>query len=199
MKTDKNLPFRLLFKQKRSELGLSQKDIAEKTNTSPTLISKYEKGLSKPRIETAKRIAEVLSIDLDTLIRSLDQDEVYLIKIPFYLDEMEDDSYFHIANDMLPSYIDTDNLLAYRQKGDAMSPLYKDGDTLLIDKLDKEASINSAFLVEIDDYNGIKLVSKNDFAKEYIIHSVNTNYQPIYVKTNEVNIIGRVIWCGRFM
>lgn len=199
MKIENNLPFKLLFKQKRSELGLSQKDVAEKTNTSPTLISKYEKGLSKPRIETAKRIAEVLSIDLDTLIRSLDQDEVYLIKIPFYLDKMEDDSYFHIANDMLPSYIDTDNLLAYRQKGDAMNPLYKDGDTLLIDKLDKEASINSAFLVEINDYNGIKLVSKNDFAKEYIIHSVNTNYQPIYVKTNEVNIIGRVIWCGRFM
>lgn len=198
MKIENNLPFKLLFKQKRSELGLSQKDVAEKTNTSPTLISKYEKGLSKPRIETAKRIAEVLSIDLDTLIRSLDQDEVYLIKIPFYLSEDNDNSSFHIASDMLPTYINAENLLAYRQKGDSMSPLYKDGDILLIDK-DKKTNTNSTFLIEIDGYSGIKLVSKNDFAKEYIIHSVNTNYQPIYVKTNEVNIIGRVIWCGRFM
>ncbi|MFU2126443.1 XRE family transcriptional regulator [Gallibacterium anatis] len=192
------LPFKQLMKEKRVIAKLSQKELANLTSITPALISKYENGLSKPRLETAKRIAEILKIDLDTLVKSLDQDEIYLIKIPFYLSEDNDNSSFHIASDMLPTYINAENLLAYRQKGDSMSPLYKDGDILLIDK-DKKTNTNSTFLIEIDGYSGIKLVSKNDFAKEYIIHSVNTNYQPIYVKTNEVNIIGRVIWCGRFM
>lgn len=194
-----NLPFKQLMKEKRTKLGLSQKELANLTNITPALISKYENGLSKPRIETAKRIAEVLNIDLDTLIKSLDQDEVYLIKIPFYLDEMDSDSYFHIASDMLPSYIDTDNLIAYRQKGESMAPLFQDGDLLLINKLDKEVKINSSFLLEIDGYSGVKQVSINDFSNEYIINSLNPNYHTIYVKQDKAKIIGRVIWCSRFI
>ncbi|WP_065236565.1 XRE family transcriptional regulator [Gallibacterium genomosp. 3] len=193
------LPFKQLMKEKRVIAKLSQKELANLTSITPALISKYENGLSKPRLETAKRIAEILKIDLDTLVKSLDQDEIYLIKIPFYLSEDNDNSSFHIASDMLPTYINAENLLAYRQKGDSMSPLYKDGDILLIDKLDKKTNTNSTFLIEIDGYSGIKLVSNNDFAKEYIIHSVNTHYQPIYIKQDKVSIIGRVIWHSHFI
>lgn len=199
MKNEKNLPFRLLFKQKRSELGFSQKDVAEKTNTSPTLISKYEKGLSKPRIETAKRIAEVLGIDLDTLIRSLDREDIHLIKIPFYTSNEIDDGYFHIASNMLPSYINSDNLITYRQLGDAMSPLFQNGDILLIDKSDKEVRTNKSFLIEIGEYSGIKQITSNDFANEYIIHSIDTKYPPIYEKKDNVAIVGRVIWYSRLI
>ncbi|QIA76184.1 XRE family transcriptional regulator [Rodentibacter caecimuris] len=194
-----NIPFKQLMKEKRTELGLSQKELSNLTSITPALISKYENGLSKPRIETAKRISEVLHIDLDTLIKSLDQDEIYLVKIPFYLNEEEDRSYFHIASDMLPRHIDTDNLLAYRQKGDSMTPLFQDGDLLLINKLDKEVNVNSLFLLEIDGYSGVKQVSINDFANEYIINSLNPNYQCIYIKQDKANIIGSVIWCSRFL
>ncbi|MBN6075783.1 helix-turn-helix domain-containing protein [Aggregatibacter actinomycetemcomitans] len=194
-----NIPFKQLMKEKRTRLKLSQKELANLTSITPALISKYENGLSKPRIETAKRIAEVLHIDLDTLIKSLDQDEIYLVKIPFYLNEDEDSSYFYIASDMLPSHIDPDNLLAYRQKGNSMVPLFQDGDLLLINKLDKKVNINSSFLLEIDGYSGVKQVSINDFSNEYIINSLNPNYQSIYIKQDKADIIGRVIWCSRFI
>ncbi|MDY4505495.1 MAG: S24 family peptidase [[Actinobacillus] rossii] len=112
---------------------------------------------------------------------------------------MDSDSYFHIASDMLPSYIDTDNLIAYRQKGESMAPLFQDGDLLLINKLDKEVKINSSFLLEIDGYSGVKQVSINDFSNEYIINSLNPNYHTIYGKQDKTKIIGRVIWCSRFI
>ncbi|EHK89872.1 XRE family transcriptional regulator [Aggregatibacter actinomycetemcomitans] len=193
------IPFKQLMKEKRTRLELSQKELANLTSITPALISKYENGLSKPRIETAKRIAEVLHIDLDTLIKSLDQDEIYLVKIPFYLNEEEDSGYFYIASDMLPSHIDPDNLLAYRQKGNSMVPLFQDGDLLLINKLDKKVNINLSFLLEIDGYSGVKQVSINDFSNEYIVNSLNPNYQSIYIKQDKADIIGRVIWCSRFI
>ena len=194
-----SLPFKQLMKEKRTKLELSQKELANLTSITPALISKYENGLSKPRIETAKRIAEVLHIDLNMLIKSLDQDEIYLLKVPFYLNEDEDSGYFHIASDTLPNHIVPDNLLAYRQKGDSMTPLFQDGDVLLINKSDKEVKVNSSFLVEIDGYSGVKQVSRNDFANEYIIHSINSTYQPIYAKQDGINIVGRVVWYSRFV
>ncbi|MDG6894519.1 XRE family transcriptional regulator [Volucribacter amazonae] len=193
------LPFKQLIKEKRIKLNLAQKEVASLTNITPALISKYENGLSKPRIETAKRIAEVLHIDLETLIKSLEQNETSLIKVPFYLSEDYDSDYFHIADDMLPKHIDSKNLLAYYYKGDAMAPLFQDGDILLIDKSDTKITLNSACLIEIEDYCGVKLVSYNDFAKEYILSSVNENYLPIYMNKGKVNIIGRVIWFSRFL
>lgn len=194
-----NLPFKQLMKEKRILAKLSQKEVASLTNITPALISKYENGLSKPRIETAKRIAEVLHIDLETLIKSLDQSEVYLIKIPFYLDETESNSYFHIASDALPDYLEPNNLLAYRHKGGAMLPLLEDNDILLIDKSDKEVRMNSLLLLELNGYSGVKKVSRNDFSNEYIISSTDVNYAPIYCHQDEVNIIGSVIWCSRFI
>ncbi|HHE3506922.1 TPA: XRE family transcriptional regulator [Pasteurella multocida] len=193
------LPFKQLMKEERTLAGLSQKELANLTNITPALISKYENGLSKPRIETAKRIAEVLHIDLETLIKSLEQDEIYLIKIPFYLNGEEDGGYFHIASDMLPHDIDTANLLAYLHLGDSMNPLFQDNDVLLINKLDKEIKMDSPFLLEFSGYSGVKKVSRNDFSNEYIIHSENNDFLPIYKPQNEVTIIGRVIWCSRFI
>lgn len=202
MKIENNLPFKLLFKQKRSELGLSQKDVAEKTNTSPTLISKYEKGLSKPRIETARRIAEVLNIDLDTLIKSLDQDDTYLIKIPFYLDDTNnvETEYFYIPSNLFTN-INTDNLIAYHYRGGAMSPLFKDGDILLIDKAQKDIEEqDSAFLTLYrETYDSIKHITYNEFANEYILYCKNELYAPIYSSQEELDIIGRVIWYSRFI
>lgn len=192
------LPFKQLMKEKRTLAKISQKELASLTNITPALISKYENGLSKPRIETAKRIAEILHIDLKTLIKSLDQDEIYLVKIPFYLSEDEGDNYFHIASDMLPNYIDTNNLLAYRQRGESMSPLFEDNDILLINKLDKEVKTNSYFLLEIDNFLFVRKIAQNDFANEYIILSENKDFLPIYIGQDKVNIIGHVIWHSHF-
>ena len=49
-------------KERREELGMSQKDLAEKVGISQSFLCDIEQGRSKPSIDTALKIAEVLNI-----------------------------------------------------------------------------------------------------------------------------------------
>ena len=49
-------------KERREELGMSQKELAEKAGISQSFLCDIEQGRSKPSIDTALKIAEVLNI-----------------------------------------------------------------------------------------------------------------------------------------
>ena len=50
------------IKERREELDLSQKELAEKAGISQSFLCDIEQGRSKPSIDTALKIAEVLNI-----------------------------------------------------------------------------------------------------------------------------------------
>ncbi len=56
----------------RKELGLSQKDFAEKINMTQQRISAYEKGKREPDIETIKQLAEYFNVSTDYLLGKSD-------------------------------------------------------------------------------------------------------------------------------
>jgi transcriptional regulator with XRE-family HTH domain len=60
--------FGSILKILRSEKGLSQDAFATKIGVHVTNLSKYERNLSIPSLEVAKRMAEVLEISLDKLV-----------------------------------------------------------------------------------------------------------------------------------
>lgn len=62
-----------LIKSKRKELGLKQTDLAEKAGVSQANISKIESGNAKGNTEHLKKLAEVLDIDISSLIDSPEQ------------------------------------------------------------------------------------------------------------------------------
>lgn len=201
MKKEQALPFKLLFKQKRTELGYTQKDVAEKTNTSPTLISKYEKGLAKPRIETAKRIAELLKIDLTTLIESLTQEDVYLTKIPFYLTEFNEEEFLYIPNTLLPNNVSPSNFIAYLYRGNSMEPKLQDGDVLIVNTTYDINDTNfgkDIFLVVIDDTVYTRHIAVGD-RKNFVVYPANNMYSSFEVSRQEIEIIGKVIWRSGFI
>ena len=49
-------------KERREELDLSQKELAEKVGISQSFLCDIEQGRSKPSIDTALKIAEALNI-----------------------------------------------------------------------------------------------------------------------------------------
>ena len=49
-------------KERREQLGISQKELAEKADISQSFLCDIEQGRSKPSIDTALKIAEVLNI-----------------------------------------------------------------------------------------------------------------------------------------
>ena len=53
----------LNIKEKREQLGISQKELAEKVGISQSFLCDIEQGRSKPSIDTALKIAEALNID----------------------------------------------------------------------------------------------------------------------------------------
>ena len=50
------------IKEKRERLGISQKELAEKVGMSQSFLCDIEQGRSKPSIDTALKLAEVLNI-----------------------------------------------------------------------------------------------------------------------------------------
>jgi transcriptional regulator with XRE-family HTH domain len=60
--------FGSILKSLRSEKGFSQEAFASKIGVHVTNLSKYERNLSIPSLEVAKRMAEVLEISLDKLV-----------------------------------------------------------------------------------------------------------------------------------
>ena len=52
----------LNIKERREQLGISQKELAEKVGISQSFLCDIEQGRSKPSIDTALKIAEALNI-----------------------------------------------------------------------------------------------------------------------------------------
>ena len=50
------------IKEKREQLGISQKELAEKADISQSFLCDIEQGRSKPSIDTAVKIADALTI-----------------------------------------------------------------------------------------------------------------------------------------
>ena len=50
------------IKERREELGMSQKDLAEKVGISKSFLCDIEQGRSKPSIDTAVKLADALDI-----------------------------------------------------------------------------------------------------------------------------------------
>ncbi len=60
--------FGSILKKLRSEKGFSQEVFAKKIQVHVTNLSKYERNISIPSLEVAKRMADVLEISLDRLV-----------------------------------------------------------------------------------------------------------------------------------
>jgi predicted transcriptional regulator len=50
--------------ERRTEMGLSQRDLAERCGTTQSAIARLERGGRPPRIDTLLRIADALNCDL---------------------------------------------------------------------------------------------------------------------------------------
>lgn len=52
----------------RKQLGLSQKEIAEKLDCSPTVYSRYETGERQPSIDVLIKLSRILNVSVDEII-----------------------------------------------------------------------------------------------------------------------------------
>lgn len=67
-------------RRKREKLGMTQKDLADKTGTSVRTVLKIETGHGNPRFETVAIYARILQISLDSIVS---QDELPNDEVPY--------------------------------------------------------------------------------------------------------------------
>ena len=57
------------IRQARKNAGLTQQELANKIGVTQAMVSYYEKDIKKQTIEVTKRIASVLNVSLDELVK----------------------------------------------------------------------------------------------------------------------------------
>lgn len=68
------------MKKKRTELGLSQKDLAEQVEVTPPAINRFEKGEKSPSIDTLVKLAKILGVSTDYLLGTESDDDIFIDK-----------------------------------------------------------------------------------------------------------------------
>ena len=56
------------IKEVRQRLGITQKELARRLETSPQNIAQYENGKRNPKLETIRKIANALDVPFDTIV-----------------------------------------------------------------------------------------------------------------------------------
>lgn len=62
------MDFSARLKELRTDNDMSQTELAEKLNLKASAISKYEKCITQPALETLKKIAKIFGVTVDYLI-----------------------------------------------------------------------------------------------------------------------------------
>lgn len=56
------------IKELRKNIGLTQKELAEKLNVTATSLYKYEQDVAEPNIDMLKKLADFFSVSIDYLV-----------------------------------------------------------------------------------------------------------------------------------
>ena len=93
------------------------------------------------------------------------------------------------------------SLVLINVKGDSMEPTLSNGDVILIDMSKSGFDDNAIYVLRLNGTLLVKRVKRN-FDGSVLVSSDNPMYPPDIIKGDLVetlNVVGRVVWCGRRM
>lgn len=214
-----------IIKKYREEHQMSLQDFADLIGTSRSYIHMLEKNINpstnkpiSPSIETLKSLANAMNMNLELLLKQLNNEQ------DIYIDENEYKKQFinpsssavvfvygtipaGIPMECIEDVIDTEEISADMLKGDkqyfglkikgnSMYPEYLDGDTIILQKVDDCESGQDCVVMVNGNDGTFKRVFKNETG--IILQPLNPEFQPL-IYTNEqikslpVRVIGKVV------
>lgn len=214
-----------IIKKYREEHQMSLQDFADLIGTSRSYIHMLEKNINpstnkpiSPSIETLKSLANAMNMDLELLLKQLNNEQ------DIYIDENEYKKQFinpsssavvfvygtipaGIPMECIEDIIDTEEISAdmlrgnkqyfgLKIKGNSMYPDYLDGDTIILEKTDDCESGDECCVMVNGSDGTFKKVIKNE--NGIILQPLNSEYQPMFytneqIKSLPVKIIGKVV------
>lgn len=187
------------IKQLREERDIKQRELAKLLGVEISAISKLELGRVPLRDEYIIKLARFFNVSTNYLL-GMETDTKRLLPVLGTVKA----GYNYLAQENIIDYIDPstnitdpENYFGLVVKGDSMSPLFDEGDYLIVHKNDGEFDSNDICIVLIDGEEAtVKKVVKTDTGIE--LHAYNP-YYPIKkfnaeeIKNLPVNVIGTVI------
>lgn len=202
-----------------------KRSLANKAGIHETQLYKYIKGTNAPSLAVIAAIADAGGVSLDWLIRgeteekttrpapgeSLNEGEYAYVPLYDARCSAGHGSWTDAARvltrlvftrySLRKKGLDPENLAAVRVDGDSMEPVLQDGDTLLIDLTRNTMESEGIYVLRLDDHLYAKRLQRQLDGALTII-SANKEYSPITVlkdRLNELDIIGRAVWAGRWL
>ena len=162
----------------------SQKELADKLNTSRSSIAMFESNARIPTTSTLSMYANLFDVSVDYLLGSdtpvKGKDYITInvyssITVGIPIEDIKDIS--DTEDLSLKEYDRSKTYLGLKVDGDSMYPKYLDGDTIIIEKTpDCESGTDAA--VYVNGYEAtLKTVIKNDDGTITLKH-INPNYSP---------------------
>ena len=187
------------IKQLREERDIKQRELAKLLGVEISAISKLELGRVPLRDEYIIKLARFFNVSTNYLL-GMETDTKRLLPVLGTVKA----GYNYLAQENIIDYIDPstnitdpENYFGLVVKGDSMSPLFDEGDYLIVHKNDGEFDSNDICIVLIDGEEATvkKVVKTNDGIE---LHACNP-YYPVKkfnaeeIKNLPVNVIGTVI------
>ena len=203
------MDLRDILRNRRLELGLTMKQVADSVGVSEGTISKWESGnISSMRLDKAFAISKVLSLD-PRLLMGQDEDE-----LEAEMDDRPDSIWIPVLGRVAAGFpnvmneetlgfepIDYDlaesgRFFALRIAGDSMEPEIKKGSTAVV-RCQQDVDNGDVCIVAINgDEATCKRMQKTD--NGIMLVSTNPMYSPMYFSSKDckerpITIIGRVM------
>ena len=203
-----------IIKEYRAKHNLSLQDFADKIGTSRSYIHMLEKNINpstnkpiNPSIETLKSLANAMDLDVDTLLKKLDDNQL------IYLNEEKYKEQFNaptatavvlvygtipagIPMECIENVLDTEEIPAsmlkggkqyfgLKVKGNSMFPTYLNGDTVIFEKVDDCESGQDCVVMVNGNDGTFKRVLKNE--NGIILQPLNSEYEPLVFTNEQIN------------
>lgn len=207
------------IKKYRAEHHLSMQDVANACGFSKAYIGQLEKGINpstgkpiSPTLQTFEKIAKAVGMDVDTLIKSLDDDQpvtipaspprVKGVRIPILGKVVAGIPIEAIENiegyeEITPALASKGEHFALRVQGDSMAPVIVENDIVIVRKQRQVENGDIAIVLVNGDEATIKKVQINDHGITLVGFNIEV-YPPHFYSEKEittlpVQIIGKVV------
>lgn len=211
-----------IIKQYRSEHNISMQVFADKIKSSKSYVSMLEKNYNpatgkpiSPSLETLKLIADAVNIDIEALMKMLDDEQEIFLNENKYKEQFKTKSIripvlgsipAGIPIELIQDILDYEDIseemlkggkeyFALKVKGNSMEPKYLDNDTIIILKQDNCESGQDAIVMVNGDDGTFKRIFKTD--NGITLQPLNNEYMPMFysnedIKNKPVRILGVV-------
>ncbi len=203
-----------IIKEYRAKHNLSLQDFADKIGTSRSYIHMLEKNINpstnkpiNPSIETLKSLANAMDLDVDTLLKKLDDNQLIFLNEEKYKEQFNTSTSTAVVlvygtipagipMECIEDILDTEEIPAsmlkggkqyfgLKVKGNSMFPTYLDGDTVIFEKVDDCESGQDCVVMVNGNDGTFKRVLKNE--NGIILQPLNSEYEPLVFTNEQIN------------